>query len=501
MGGESDKKDVVLVGAGIIGATFGALLHQLEPDWRITLYEQLSGPAEESSNEHNNSGTGHAALCELNYTVEQADGTIDMSKAVHINKQFSESRQFWSHLVSEGHISDPEAFIRTVPHYSFVQGKKNVDFLRRRFSALVDHPMFADMAFTDNPGEIADWLPLMMEGRVSDTDIAATKADTGTDVNFGELARKMLHYLSGQTNVQVKYFHKVKRIRQDEDGRWEIKVHDQLQNNLVYKYADFVFNGGGGQALPLLQSTQKEESQHLGGFPVSGQFLICERPEVVERHQAKVYGKEPEGAPPMTVPHLDQRRIDGKHVLLFGPFAGFTPKFLKTGSYLDLFASIKPNNLLTMAASGVKNASLVQYLATQLVMSQEDRMAALREFVPDAQSEDWYLHTAGQRVQLIEDNEDGRGSLQFGTKLIHSQDRTMASLLGESPGASTSVSAMLEALEVCFPERLADWQTKLEAMIPTYGQQPDDNLSLFQQVQQETTDTLHLQKECIKNSQ
>ncbi|WP_279626125.1 malate dehydrogenase (quinone) [Halobacillus dabanensis] len=485
--------DVILIGAGIVSATLATLLNKLQPEWNITLFEKLDSAGQESSNEWNNAGTGHAALCELNYTPEQSDGSLNISRAVEINEQFQVSRQLWSYLVERGDLQNPEEFIRPLPHVSFVYGEDHVEFLKKRFDALANNPQFQGMEFSDNPEKIKEWIPLMMEGRSSAEPIAATKVDHGTDVNFGELTRQMLNNLEQQDNVEIRYNHAVDDMKQREDGSWEVKVQNLEKGTLEEHTSSFAFIGAGGNALPLLQKTGIPESKHIGGFPISGQFLVCDNPEVVEQHHSKVYGKEPTGTPPMTVPHLDRRHIEGKNTLLYGPFAGFTPKFLKTGSPMDLFGSVKPTNVLTMLAAGAKNTSLLKYLAQQLTMSKEDRMEELRNFVPNASNEDWDLLVAGQRVQLIEDtDEGGRGALQFGTKLIHAEDRSMAALLGESPGASVSVSIMLEVLHKCFPEYQKAWEPKLKKIIPSYGESLEDHPELLERVHDSTSRTLGL---------
>ncbi|SFM00439.1 malate dehydrogenase (quinone) [Salibacterium qingdaonense] len=485
--------EVILIGAGIVSATLGTLLNKLQPDWHITIFEKLDTAGKESSNEWNNAGTGHAALCELNYTVEKQDGSIDISKAVKINDQFQVSMQLWSHLVKTNDITDPRDFIRPLPHISFVSGEKNTAFLKKRYDALSNHPQFQGMEFSEDPERLMQWIPLMMEDRTSEKPVAATKAGHGTDVNFGELTRQLLDSLAQQDNVDIRYNHTVDDLNQLENGSWEVKVQNTKHHTLEEHTADFVFIGAGGGALPLLQKTGLPESRHIGGFPISGEFLVCHNPEVVKQHDAKVYSKEPEGTPPMTVPHLDRRHIEGKDTLLYGPFAGFTPKFLKTGSYMDLLYSVKPNNTLTMLAAGAKNIPMIKYLAKQLKMSKEERMEELRQFVPNAKSRDWDILVAGQRVQLIEDTENGgRGALQFGTKLIHSDDQSLAALLGESPGASVSASIMLEVLEKCFPDHLEAWKPKIKEMIPSYGESLEDNPDLLDTVHVSTSRTLGL---------
>ncbi len=483
--------DVILIGAGIMSATLGTLLKELEPDWNITVYEQLDKPGEESSNEWNNAGTGHSALCELNYTPEQADGTVDTTKAVNINEQFQISRQFWSYLVEKNLIQDPQEFIMPLPHISYVEGEANVNFLRKRYEALSTNPLFEGMEFTDDIDTMREWMPLMMEGKVQTEPIAATKVDYGTDVNFGALTRKLFGHLEQANGVNVHYNHEVKDIKRTSDGLWEVKVVSK-DGKLEYRKAKFIFIGGGGGSLPLLQKTNIPESKQVGGFPVSGVFLVCRNPEVVEKHHAKVYGKAKVGAPPMSVPHLDTRYIDNERTLLFGPFAGFSPKFLKTGSNLDLLGSVKPNNVFTMLASGAKNIPLTKYLIEQLLQSKEERIEQLREFIPTANGDDWDLVVAGQRVQVIKDTEDEKGKLQFGTEIITSGDGTVAALLGASPGASTAVKAMLDVVERCFPQNMNDWESKIKEMIPSYGESLVDNEELFNEVHFSTAKALKL---------
>lgn len=493
------KTDVILIGAGVMSATLGSLLKELVPEWEITVFEKLANAGEESSNEWNNAGTGHAALCELNYTNEKPDGSIDISKAIKINEQFQLSRQYWSYLVKNNLISNPQDFIKPIPHMSLVQGDENVSFLKKRFEALSNNPLFQGMEFSEAPEKLKEWIPLIMEGRTSDEAIAATKIDSGTDVNFGALTRMLFEHLESK-NVKINYKHSVKDIKRTSDGSWELKVHNIDSGNIEYHTAKFVFIGGGGGSLPLLQKTGIPESKHVGGFPVSGLFLVCNNPEVVEQHHAKVYGKAKVGAPPMSVPHLDTRYIANKKSLLFGPFAGFSPKFLKTGSNFDLIGSVKPNNVMTMLAAGVKEMALTKYLIQQVMLSNEKRIDELREFIPNAKSEDWDIVVAGQRVQVIKDTEAGKGTLQFGTEVIHAKDGSIAALLGASPGASTAVHVMLEVLEKCFPQYMKEWEPKIMEMIPSYGVSLMDNPEFFEEIHTSTAKVLGLvEKELAYN--
>lgn len=491
MSSEQKKTDIILIGAGVMSATLGALLKELAPEWEIKVFEKLAGAGEESSNEWNNAGTGHAALCELNYTSEKYDGSIDISKAVKINEQFQLSRQFWSYLVERNLIRHPQDFIMPLPHMSWVQGEKDVSYLNRRFKALSKNPLFQGMEYSDDPAELKEWIPLMMEGRTSNEPVAATKIDSGTDVNFGALTRLLFDHLKSQ-NVEINYKHGIKDIKRTSDGMWKVKVHNLDNGKIEYHTAKFVFIGAGGGSLSLLQKTGIPESKHIGGFPVSGLFMVCHNPEVVAQHHAKVYGKAKLGAPPMSVPHLDTRYIGNKKALLFGPFAGFSPKFLKTGSNLDLIGSVKPNNLLTMLAAGVKEMSLTKYLIQQLMLSNEQRMDEIREFIPNAKSADWSMVAAGQRVQVIKDTEGGKGTLQFGTEVVSAADGSVAALLGASPGASTAVHVMLEVLEKCFPQHIKQWEPKIKEMIPSYGVSLEDNPELLQEILASLTQTLGL---------
>jgi len=470
--------DVVLIGGGIMSATLGAFIKQLQPDWSIRIFERLADVALESSNPWNNAGTGHSALCELNYTPERADGTIDIESAVKVNEQFQVSRQFWSYLVNQKLLPDPQSFLNPVPHMSFVWGEANVDYLRRRHEALKDHPLFAGMEFSEDPDVIRSWAPVLIPGRKISQKFAATRIDVGTDVDFGALTRGLLTYLQNSGGVRVYTEHIVKNITKQRDGLWSVRVKHDVGGTPFNVPARFVFVGAGGGALALLQKSGIAEAKGFGGFPVSGEFLRTDNPEVVARHKAKVYGKAAVGSPPMSVPHLDTRIVDGESSLMFGPYAGFNTKFLKSGSWLDLFVTIKPHNIVPMLRAGAANLDLVKYLVGQLASSRSKKFEALQEFMPNADPKDWYRITAGQRVQVIKKDAKKGGVLQFGTEVVTSADGSIAGLLGASPGASTAVPIMLDILQKCFPDRMTGWTPQIRRMVPSYGLVLSDDAKL-----------------------
>ncbi|MGY1753555.1 malate dehydrogenase (quinone) [Blastococcus sp. SYSU D01042] len=489
---DSANPDVVLVGGGIMSATLAALFGVVAPDWSVTVFEAGPALAGESSDAWNNAGTGHAALCELNYTPAGPDGRVDATKAVSINEQFQVSRQFWSHLVRGGMTGSPKEFITPVPHVSFVTGDEGRRYMRARYAALKAQPLFADMEHTEDPDVLAQWIPLVMSGRDRTQAVAATRSVSGTDVNFGALTKLLL--ADAETRgVAAHTNQKVTEIERETDGRWRVTVRDTRTGEPRTVRTRFVFVGAGGGALPLLQRTGIPEIAGFGGFPVSGMFLRTTSPELVSKHQAKVYGQAAVGAPPMSVPHLDLRLIDGDHSLLFGPYAGFSPKFLKAGSMFDLPLSVRPNNLGSMLGVARTELALTRYLIRELLQSRSARHTTLQGFVPEAEQADWDMITAGQRVQVIKrDPATGKGMLQFGTELIVGAEGTIAGLLGASPGASTAVAAMLTLLERCFPEQIPAWKPLLQEAIPSYGRSLSQDPELLSRVRTETMQTLEL---------
>ncbi len=492
------ETDILLVGGGIMSATLGVLLLQLEPNLHITMVEQLADVALESSDALNNAGTGHAGYCELNYTPQAADGSIAINRALEINAAFEVSLQFWSYLVETGALPSPRQFINKTPHLSLVWGDKNVAFLKQRVALLKQHHLFADMQYSEDFSQLQSWLPLIMANRKPNEKLAASLVKHGSDVDFGALTRHLVAHLQQQANftllthTQVKNLNKLKD--RAKDNSWHVQLRNTQNKQSQTINAKFVFLGAGGGALPLLQKADIDESKGYGGFPVSGQWLICNNEQIIKQHKAKVYGKAALGAPPMSMPHLDTRVINGKHALLFGPFAGFTTKFLKAGSKLDLAKSLKANNLKAMLGVGKHNLDLTKYLIKEASQSHEQRMNALREFLPQAKSEDWELASAGQRVQIIKNCEKQWGKLEFGTEIVASKDGTLATLLGASPGASVSVQAMINVLERCFSAQLnsANWQKKMQQLVPSYGQSLIENINLLKKVRQKTLRILNI---------
>lgn len=491
----SDAFDAILIGGGIMSATLATLLHQVEPTWRVAVVERLDQLAQESSGPWNNAGTGHAALCELNYSPQAADGTVNVSKAFDVNEQFQLSRQLWAFLVESGRIPEPESFIRATPHVSFVWGADNVAYLKQRHDLLKDHALFAGMEYTEDRAVIAEWAPLLMAGRTDDTPIAATRSIAGTDVDFGSLTKQMIQPLADSgalelhTGVEVRT---VKRLGKEGKGGWRVKGKHLSTGAAFDATAPFVFVGAGGQALTLLQKSKIKEIRGFGGFPVSGEFWRTTNPEIVAQHHAKVYGKAAVGAPPMSVPHLDTRVVDGKASLMFGPYAGFSVRFLKNGSLFDLFRSVRLHNLVPMLVAGLKNLSLVKYLVTELLASRNKQLQALQEYFPDADAKDWEKITAGQRVQVIKKVPGKGGVLQFGTEVVTAEDGSIAGLLGASPGASTAASVMLEILERCFPEKQDAWRPALEKAIGSYGRSLSEDATLAAEVHADTARSLGL---------
>lgn len=488
------QADVVLVGGGVMSATLGMMLRQLDPSLDIVMVERLDHVAHESTDGWNNAGTGHAGYCELNYTPESENGDVTIDRALQINASFEVSLQFWSWLVEQGKLSEPSSFINRTPHQSFVWGERDVAFLKRRFEKLSAHHLFREMEYTESPQDLAEWMPLVVKHRDPMQRVAATRIKHGSDVDFGSLTRSMVKYLESTPNFELMLSSPVHYLAKRDNGRWKVRVKDQKTGVTTKLEAGFVFLGAGGGALPMLQKSDIDEAKGYGGFPVSGQWLVCQKPEIVEQHYSKVYGKAPIGAPPMSVPHLDTRIINGEPALLFGPFAGFTTRFLKQGSVFDLFGSVNPKNLRPMLSVSKSNMDLTRYLIGEVFQSHAERVASLRNFFPDAQEDDWRLQSAGQRVQIIKQVPGGGGKLEFGTEIVAAKDGTLAALLGASPGASTAAHAMIDVIERCFADKIKtpQWQERMKEMVPSYGQSLVDDEQLLRNVRERTLSTLKL---------
>jgi malate dehydrogenase (quinone) len=489
----NDKVDVALVGAGIMSTTLGVFLKELQPHLRLEMIERMPGEAQESSGAWNNAGTGHAANCELNYTPMRADGGIDIAKALEVNVEFDLSRQFWSYLIRKGAIAAPDSFIHPVPHMSFVIGTDRQAFLKKRHATMSAHPCYHGMEYTEDHGKIAEWAPLLMAGRDPGQPVAATRIANGADVNYGALTRNLLDCLRKQDGFAVHFSEQVTGLKRLAGGGWRLDVSNEATGARRSVDARYVFLGAGGAALTLLQKSGIPEGEGFAGFPVSGIWLRCDKPEVVDRHTAKVYGMAAAGSPPMSVPHLDTRIIDGKRWLLFGPYAGFSTKFLKHGSLFDLPLSLRPGNILPLLAVARDNFPLEEYLLGQVFQSSGHRYKALREFYPQVNEADWQLSVAGQRVQIIRKDRLHTGTLEFGTEIVASADSSIVALLGASPGASTAAWIMVHMLERCFHEQLVGhWQPKLKEMIPSYGHDLKQEPALLKQVRAETAEVLGL---------
>ena len=496
MAQDNETVDVLLVGAGIMSATLGTLISELDPNLKVKLVELLDRGAAESSNPWNNAGTGHAGLCELNYTPQAADGSIPIGKAVSIHSMFEVSKQFWGHLAVQETFGDAKPFINPVPHMSFVRGEAGVAFLKKRFETLKAHHCFSNMEYSEDRSTIGQWAPLLVPGRDNTEPLACTRVNNGTDLNFGALTGQLLRYLAQKPDTTIDYSQRVTGLEHSDKG-WNVEIKDLTTGKERTITARFVFLGAGGAALPLLQKSDIPEGKGYGGFPVSGHWLRCDNPEVVSRHQAKVYSQADVGAPPMSVPHLDTRMVDGQKALLFGPYAGFSTKFLRHGSYMDLPKSIRPGNIMPMLAVARDNMDLTRYLIKEVMQSTDSRLDALRKFYPEAKDADWRLETAGQRVQIIKKDEKSGGKLEFGTEIVASADGSLAALLGASPGASVSVSAMLDVLYRCFPEEMAStrWSERLRQIIPATAEELQKDAELYRSVRAQSDQRLQLTAE------
>ena len=444
---KSNKKDIqydaVLVGAGIMSATLAILISEILPSAQILIIEKLESAGLESTGAFNNAGTGHAANCELNYTPTNKDGTFQMDKALKINNAFEISLEFWASLYKSGKI-DVAKFLKFIPHISFVNGGENSDFLYRRYLNMKKFKEFEEIEFSSSFDEISSWAPLITLDRNKSEKIAATRIKRGTDINFEALTNEYFSYLKSNKNIEIKYSTELVNLKRFERNKWELFLRENGKE--ISLVTNYIFLGAGGKTINLLQKSRIPESRFYGGFPVSGKWLISDKVKLTSQHNAKVYGKADIGSPPMSVPHLDSRWISGKKYLLFGPFAGVTTKFLKKGSYFDLFDSFKKDNISSIFDVGLNNFDLINYLISQSLQNHSARIRHLKKIMPSALPMDWYLRDAGQRVQIIKKTKQG-GILKFGTEVVNSEDGSLAALLGASPGASSAVEIMLEVFQ------------------------------------------------------
>lgn len=493
-----ENPDVVLIGSGIMSATLGVVLKEIDPSIRIQLYECTDGLADEASNGWHNAGTGHAGLCELSYTPNYgADGEVDVDKAIEIFNQFEQSLQLWGYAIRKGIIENPKDFINPVPHLSFVYGQEQVDFLRSRHRQMSSHHFFSEMEYTEDREQIKEWAPLILEGRDPNEPVAMTYMPEGTDVNFGALASLMIQWLGKQDGCGFATKHRVTDLTKTEDGGWELEIKKLESDQKFKNTTKFVFVGAGGGSLPLLQKSGIAEAKGFGGFPIGGQWLISEKQELVDQHNAKIYGMSPGAAPTMAVPHLDTRIIDGKKALLFGPYAAFTTKFLhEKGSAFDLPGSIRPDNIASLIKVGLHNIPLVRYLVQQGTQSMKTRMGELQKFYPDAKEDDWNLIDAGIRVQAIKKEDGDAGIVHFGTEIVTDAARSLSALLGASPGASVSTNIIVELVKKCFSDKLADDAShqRMKTMIPSYDEDliHSDKAALQKTLSQEAKRSLQI---------
>lgn len=453
--------NVVIIGAGIMGTTFATLAKELAPELDITILERLDKAGAGNSWAFNNAGTGHEANCELNYTPVDGE-VISVEKALKIHAQFNVAKQFWAYLLKKGAIKNPTSFINPTRHCTLVS-ESSIEELKLRFNEMSAHHFFEGMRYSDDFDEIKSWIPYTMEGRPRHEKMAATIVETGTDVNFGALTEQMAGYATSQLGVKIEYGVHVQRVHRSPAGSWLLETRQN--GNAVQHRADVLFVGAGGGAFPILKKSHLPFARRFTGFPVGGRFLQAEiTEEQASQYRAKTYGKAEVGAPPMSVPHLDLRVAEGKHYLLFGPFASFKPVLEKGRGFLDYLSSMRLHDIPGLLNVAVEHFPLVKYLVSETFKGEKSMLDSLEKFAPGLSSRfNWQPVEAGQRVQIIKD-----GDLQMGTEIIVSTDKTYGTILGASPGASVSPEVMLRALEQLVPSLCAgeSAKEKLKEMFP-----------------------------------
>jgi malate dehydrogenase (quinone) len=482
--------DVICIGAGVMSATVGLMLKELEPSWKIMMFERLHAASEESSNGFNNAGTGHSGFMEPNYTKEvyNPDGslkTVTTDKVESVCTHFMSSRQFWEYLVKKGHLPDPDSFIHQTNHVALGIGKDQVEFIKKRYEAMKKMPLFSSMEIAEpqDTEKLKQWAPLVVAGRDPNQPICMTKVSVGTDVDFGTLTKgkiKAFMKLGGD----LRLFTEVTDLKKDKDGRWIVTTKNTSTGRGISCYrAKFVFVGAGGWALLMLQKAGIPQVKGYMALPVTGDWAVCQNPEVVAKHKVKVYAPGAPGAPPMSMPHLDYRTIGGKEMLLFGPFGSITFKFLRYGSVFDALKALKPHNIGPTIGALSRNMGLAVMLLKDVFKTRMGKLADIRHYYPEANPEDWTLIPAGVRAQIIKkDPKTGKGMLQFGTEVVTNDEGTIVGLLGASPGASTCVTIALDTIEKCFKNKpeFARWAPKIKEMIPSWT--PEDHSHLTPEV-------------------
>ena len=355
------------------------------------------------------------------------------------------------------------------------------------------HVEFEDMEYTEDFETLQEWFPLIMRERNEEEPLAATRIVEGTEIDFEYVTKCFSEILKDKFEVDILVNHEVKDVNRKNKG-WTVKGKSN-EESFTYETKK-IFIGAGGGALPLLQKAEIDDENNYGGFPVSGKWLISNKKELIEKHDAQVYSKASEDNPPMSAPHLDSRHVNGEKLLLFGPFAGFSGKFLKKGSPLDLVSSINFDNIPTYLGAFWKNLDLTKYLGEQVSHGKEERMEELRKFIKDTRPEDWEMESAGQRVQILKKTKDEGASLEFGTEVVSNKDGTVTALLGASPGASTAVKIGLDILKEEYGDLFASEENKdkLDNMIPFWNKSVKGNEEDFRKVREECSKQLKLKK-------
>ena len=490
---DSANPDVVLIGGGIMSATLAALLEVVAPQWSITVFESAAGRRrrELARLEQRRHRPRRPVRAELHARRARRPGGPGQGR--HDQRAVPGLPPVLVAPGRAGLTGAPKEFINPVPHVSFVTGEDGRAYMRARHEALAAQPLFDGLEYSDDPAELAEWTPLMMAGRDPRQLVAATRSAAGTDVNFGALTRMLLEDAADR-GVAVHCQparHEPRPARPTAAGRSPCRDTVTGERRTVRRPVRL-----------RRRRRRRAAAAAEGGHPGDRRASAASRsaasscapaPPSWSQHQAKVYGQAAVGAPPMSVPHLDPRVIDGDHSLMFGPYAGFSPKFLKAGSMFDLPRSVKPNNLGSMLGVARTELALTRYLVNELLQSGADRHQTLRAFVPDgrrARLGDDHRRPARPGHQAGPGDRPRRAPVRHrGRRRRRRHDRRPARRL---PGASTAVSAMLDLLERCFPDRMPAWRPALQEAIPSYGRSLADDPALLAEVRASTMQTLEL---------